>query len=476
MTPMGTGACVRRMARRAYGVRAAIVGVALLACASTALADVDLLAAWEAAQQQDPTYAAARAELAAGAARNRQGRALSLPTVTVSGTVGYGAATQDTSGAQFTGPGFGTVNGVDFRTDITGGTSTGWRITAEQPLYNAERRAGARQLELSADRAELALSLARQDLMLRTARTYFAVLAAEDALEETERQKSATSRALQVAQASYDEGKLPITDRNEAQARYDGILARESGARDAVALARATFTELTGLPAENLRTVARDKALRPFEAGRLEQWLAKAGDGNPQVAMQSLARDIARQEVEKWSAQAAPTLSLIAQASGDRLSGNGAFGTSGTVSGTNSVIGVQLTIPLYTGGMRSARGEEAIALAEKAGYDVEAARKSVSLQTRSAWLGAAGGLTRIPAYERAIESARSRLDATETGFEVGARTTLDLLNAQADLFRTVRELSQAQYQVLLDRIALARAAGELSEDVLRAVNANLVGR
>jgi outer membrane protein len=368
------------------------------------------------------------------------------------------------------------VNGVDFRTDITGGTSTGWRITAEQPLYNAERRANAHQLALSADRSEVALSLARQDLMLRTARTYFAVLAAEDILEETVRQKAAAARALEVTQGSYDEGKLPITDRNEAQARFDAIVARESAAQDGLALARAEFTELTGLPPDHLRTVTRDGALRPFAAGRLDQWLAKAGDANPQVAMQSLAREMARAEVEKWSAQAAPTLSLVAQAGGDRLSGNGAYGTNGIVSANNSVIGLQLSIPLYTGGMRSARGEEAIALAEKAGYDVEAARKAVALQTRGAWLGAVGGMTRIPAYERAIESARSRLDATETGHEVGARTTLDLLNAQADLFRTMRELAHAKYQVLLDRIALARAAGELTEEDLRAVNANLVGR
>ena len=143
---------------------------------------------------------------------------------------------------------------MDFRTDITGGTSTGWRITAEQPFYNAERRANAHQLALSADRADVALSLARQDLMLRTARTYFAVLAAEDVLEETVRQKAAAARALEVTQGSYDEGKLPVTDRNEAQARYDAIVARESAARDALELARAEFTELTGLPADRLRT------------------------------------------------------------------------------------------------------------------------------------------------------------------------------------------------------------------------------
>ncbi len=457
-------------------LRTALAGIALLACAAVARADVDLLAAWAAAEQQDPVYAAARAEVAAGAARGRQGRALSLPTVTVSGTVGYGAARQSTSGAQFNGPGFGTVDGVDFRSEINGGTSTGWRFTAEQPLYNAERRANARQLELSADRAELALSVARQDLMLRTARAYFAVLSAEDALEEVARQKAATARALDVAQGNYDEGKSPITDRNEAQARYDGIVARVSAADDALALARAAFTELTGLPAQGLRTVPRDAGLRAFEAGRLDAWLAKAGDANPQVALQSLARDIARQEIEKWSAQSAPTLSLIAQAGGDRLSGNGAFGSYGVISANSSVVGLQLAIPLYTGGMRSARGEEATALAEKAGYDVEAARKSVALQTRGAWLGATGGMTRIPAYERAIESARSRLDATETGREVGARTTLDVLNAQADLYRTMRDLSHAKYQVLLDRIALARAAGELSEEVMRAVNGNLVSR
>jgi len=456
--------------------RTLLAAAALALAAPAAFADVDLLAAWEAAQAQDPAYAAARAEADAGPARGRQGRALSLPTVTLSGTVGYGAATQSSSGAQFTGPGFGTVNGVDFRTDISDGTATGWRVTVEQPLYNAERRASARQLELSADRAELTLRLARQDLMLRTARAYFDVLQAEDALAEIERQKAATARALEVVQGSYDEGRLPVTDRNEARARYDGIVARESGARDALELARAAFTDITGLPAGELRRVPADAPVRAFEAGRLEQWLAKAGDGNPQVAVQSLAREIAVQEAAKWSAQAAPTLSLVAQAAGDRLSGNGAYGTSSTVSANNSVIGVQLSIPLYTGGMRSARGDEAVALAEKARYDVEAARKSLALKTRGAWLGATSGLTRVEAYERAVESARLRLDATETGHEVGARTTLDLLNAQADLYRALRELSQAKYQLLLDRLALARAAGELSDADLAAVNANLRSR
>jgi len=444
-----------------------------LALPTLAHADVDLMAAWEAAQRHDPVLAAARAELDAGAARSRQGRALSLPTITVGGTVGYGALIQNTAGAQFTAPGLGTVNGADFRTDIGDGTASGWKITAEQPLYNAERRASARQLSLSADRAEVALKLARSDLMLRTARAYFAVLLADDALTETQRQRAAAARALEVAQGIYDEGKLPVTDRDEAQARHDAVVARESAAHDALALAQATFTDLTGLPADALRRVVASRGLRPFPAGHLEQWLGKTDRASPEVALQALTRDIAQQEIDKWSAQAAPTLSLIAQAGGDRVSGSSAYGGTGIVSGSTSVIGVQLSIPLYTGGMRSARSDEAVALAEKARYDVEATRRAVARDTRGAWLGATGGMSRIPAYERAIASARLRVDATEMGREVGARTTLDLLNAQADLFRAERELAQAKVQVLLDRLALARAAGELTDEELRSVNADL---
>lgn len=455
------------------GLLLSVLAATLGAASPAAPAGIDLLTAWEAAQQQDPSLAAARAELDAGQARGRQGRALLLPTVTVTGSAGYGAGSQNSTGAQFTAPGLGTVNGVDFRTDVRDGTATAWRVTAEQPIYNAERSASARQLELQADRSEIGLRAARQELMLRTARVYFDVLLSEDALEEIRRQKAAAGRALDVAQASYDEGKLPVTDRNEVRARHDGIVARESMALDDLELRRAALFELTGMPAENLKRMPASAPLQPFDAGRLDQRLARAGENNALIALQSLAREIAAQEISKWNAAAIPTVSLVAQAGGDRLSGNGGFGTSASVSSNNSVVSLQLSIPLYNGGMRGARGDEAVALAEKARFDVDATRKAVQLQTRSAWLGTTSGLTRIQAYERAVESARSRLDATETGYEVGARTTLDLLNAQADLFRALRELQQAKCQVLLDRLTLAKAVGELDVEELRAVNANL---
>lgn len=464
---------VRQQGAAGRATRAGLAAIAL--ALPLPAAAVDLVAAYASAQQHDPTFAAALAEADAGAARGRQGRALTLPTVTVSGTLGYGAATQTMSGAQFSAPGFGTVDGAEFRTDIGGGTATGWRVTLEQPLYNAERAAGARQLELMATGADVTLRRARQDLMMRTARAYFDVVEAEDALADLAQQRAAVARMLAATTASYDEGKLPITDSQEARARYDGIVAKASAARDALDLARAAFAELTGLSAANMRHASAEAQVRPFAASPLDEWLRRAGDGNPSVAQKMIARDIAAQDVAKWSAQAAPTLSLVVQAGGDRLSGSGGFGTASTVTASNSVVGLQLAVPLYTGGMRSARADEAVALAEKARYEVEAARKAVALETRGAWLGATGGLLRIDASRQAVASARARLDATETGHEVGARTTLDVLNAQADVLRAVRELAQAKHQVLLHRLALARAAGELSESDLRATDASLAG-
>ncbi|MEO8303047.1 MAG: TolC family outer membrane protein [Betaproteobacteria bacterium] len=448
-------------------------GIVVGAFAQVAFAQVDLISAWDAAQRMDSTFAAAGAELQAGQARGRQGRALFLPTVTVSGSVGYGNGQQNMSGAQFTAPGFGTVNGVEFRTDIHDGTATGWRVTAQQPIYNAELQANARQLALQSDMAELQFRAAHQDLMLRTARIYFEVLLAEDALEEIRRQAAATDRALKVAKESFEEGKSPVTDRNEAQARYDDIVAQEALARDDLELKRAAFFDLTGLPADHLKRIAADTALRAFDAGKLEQWIAKAGDGSPLISAKALARDIAAQEARKFGALSSPTLALVAQAGGDRLSGNGSFGTSSIVSSNSGVISVQLSVPLFTGGLRSARNEEAVALADRAQFDTDATRKAVIQQTRSAWLGTTSGLARIRARERALDSATARLDATEIGHEVGARTTLDLLNAQADLFRAQRALQQVKYQVLLDRLTLAKAAGELSVADLQSVNANL---
>lgn len=451
---------------------ARLVQVALAAIAfQSAWAGTDLLSAWQAAQQHDPVFESARAQWRAGQTKQRQSRALLLPQVAVTGSGAYVSSDRDTTGAQFSAPGFGASNDASFRTRIDGGQATTWALTAQQPLYNAERAANSRQLDRQAQMAEVQFRAAQQELILRTAQAYFAVLLAEETLATLKTQKEAAARALDVAQESFDAGAAPVTDRDEARARFDQITTQELAGRDELQMKRAAFSDLVGKPAEQLSHLD-GASLDRFSVGPLADWTDRAAQRNPLIAMQELGRDIARDEVEKFRALTSPSLDLFARVADDRMHGGNGFGTTYITSNTRTV-GVQLTIPIFTGGMRDAKRDEAAALALKAQFDTQALRQEILRQTQSAWLGVNTGITRVHAHEQALRSAQSRLNATEMGKEVGARTMLDLMNAQTDFYQAQRNLAQAKYQLLLNRLSLSATAGELSETELREVNAAL---
>ena len=349
-----------------------LAGLAMVAVAPAVHAAADLVDAWLAAQQHDAVYQAARAQLEAGQTRQRQARALGLPEVSVNGSAGYMTNDRNTTGAQFSAPGFGASNDATFRTSIDGGQTTAWGLTLQQPLYNAQRQASAQQLERQSQLAQAEFRAAQQDLILRAAQAYFGLVLAEETLATLTAQKAAAGHALDVAREKFDAGATPVTDREEAQARFDDVVNQ--------------VTHITS---------------------------------------------------------------------------------------STRTVGVQLTIPLYNGGMRSAKRDEASALAVKAQFDTRALREQVLRQAQAAWLAVSTGGARVQAGEQALKSAQSRLDATETGVEVGARTMLDFMNAQNDFYQMQRNLLQTKYQLLLDRLRLSAVTGELGEAELREIDGTL---
>jgi outer membrane protein len=457
-------------ARRASWIAAA----ALAAAAHAAPAATDLLAAWESAQGHDPAYAAARAEWQAGLARERQGQALLRPQVALTGSAGYVVIDNDTRGAQFSAPGFGASNEASFRTRIDGGTSASWAVSAQQPIYNVDRQASAGQLERQARLAEAQLRAAEHDLILRTAQAYFAVILAEETLATLRAQKNAAARSLEVAKEKFEAGATPVTDRDEAQARYDEIRTREIVAGNDVTMKRTAFFDVTGKPAEGLSRASGDARRIDSRAIRnLAEWKDAAIRDNPLLAMQALGVDIARHEVTKYRALLSPTLDLVARIADDRMHGSSGYGPTARIDSGTRLVALQLTIPLYTGGMRSAKRDEAAALAEKARHEAQNVRQELLRHAEAAWLAVNTGIERVMAHEQALKSARSRLNATETGQEVGARTMLDFMNAQSDYYQAQRDLLQTRYQLLLDRLRLFAVAGTLGEAELREVNAAL---
>ena len=447
------------------------LAAAVLALCSTAASATDLMQVWEAVQKHDPQGMVSQASRAAGSARLEQANALWRPTVGLSTSAGWASAQSQMNGAQFSALQSGLSDRANFGTSINGGSSTRWTLSAKQALYNRERQAQSAQLDLAAQASELEWQLAQQDWMLQTTQRYFDAVQAEQRLALIAQQQVAVNKALTEAKDRFAIGDAPVTDTHEAQARAQALAAQAIAASNDLQMARQVLVDVSGLPAGALALQAPKGASLQSELDALSVWLQKA-EQNPMIGLQQLQADVAQQEVRKHGAMTAPTLDMVAQASRERISGTGDFGVASNTQ-SQQMVGVMLNVPLYTGGWRSAKLQEASQLQLKAQAELERTRLQVSQMTRSAWLAVQSGQARIAALEAADTASQARLDATQLGRQVGDRTTLDLLNAQNDASAAQLALLQARIDVLMGQLRLHALAGQLDAQKLQAVNAAL---
>lgn len=440
--------------------------------AAPAAQAADLAGTWRAARLADPQTAVARLSAQAGVSQRAQAAALGGPTVVLSGAAGMMGSDTTMRGAQFSAPGLGQSSGVGFSTSVNPGAALRWTVTARQPLYNRELSAQTRQLQIGADARDLEFAAAEQALMLRTAQRYFDVALAQESLRVLRHQQAAAERSLTEVRDRYRLGDAPVTGTHEANARARALGAQVLAAEADLGLRQAQLADLTGLPADRAPVRVPASAQPRAPEGTLEQALARASDAHPALRAQALGVEVARQEAAKFSSGASPVAELIASAGHDRLAGHGDFGSASNTS-TTTMLGVQVTVPLYTGGYRDARRDEARLMADRAGAQLEQARIEVTQQARAAWSGVTVGAVRIDALSQALAASQARLDATRLGQEVGDRTTMDLLNAQNDLAQAELALTQARAALLLDGLRLRLATGALDEAALQAVDAFL---
>ncbi len=384
------------------------------------------------------------------------------------------ASTQDnrTQGAFFAAPGFGSTNGVDFQTSVNGGAATHWALIAEQPLFDSARLADSTVQKNAAQMAEAQFRAAQQDLMLRSAKAYFEVLNARVQLQTLVHLRAAAEKARLEAQARYDSGDIPVTDMREAQANADTIDVQELDARSAVTLSEAAFSDLTGLDTTDLAALTDAATAQMPAPDPLDSWTQRAVRGSPQLAIQQLAVTTATAQVDRYSALTSPRVSLVAQIGEDSLHGNGDFGST-DITGRQTMIGLQATIPLYTGGMRSAQRHEAKALEHQAEAQLDGADQQVRQQARTAWLSLTTAAARVQALQRLRISAASRRDATQLGAQIGDRTALQLLSAEADYQRAGAEFQRAQSDWFLAGLQLKAIAGELTVVDLEQIDSRL---
>ncbi len=417
----------------------------------------DLIDIYKQARASDAVYASARAAWSAGQEKLPQGRAGLLPQVNLSASTQYND--RDIS---FRNPGSVTIPGQFNSNALT--------VSLTQPLFRAQNYTQYEQAKTQLVQADAQLALASQDLVLRVAQAYFDVLLAQFNVGLAESQKTAISEQLAQAKRNFEVGTATVTDQNDAQARYDLTVSQEIAAQNDLEIKRRAVEQLIGKPAPELAKLAPNQLqLTVPEPDNMDAWVQDANQTNLQVQVSEAGLTFASQDVTRNRGGHLPTLDAVASYS-ETGSGSGLQGGTG-LDTTTRVIGLQLAVPIYQGGLTSSRVREALANEDKARQDLDNARRSAALATRQAFLGVTSGIAQIKALQAALVSSQSSLDSTKVGLEVGVRTQVDLLNAQQQVFSTRRDLAQASYNYILSLLKLKAATGRLSEDDLVRVNA-----
>jgi len=420
---------------------------------------VDLVGAYERALRHDPAMRAADEALLAGREKAVQGDALLKPRVQLS--AGY-ARIEDRSSASGLPPSLAAPE--------SSGAAYQATVQLKHPLYDAKAAAEKEQLHRRTELAELSHRDARQDLAQRVSEAYFHVLLAEEHLRVVLAEMAAVGLQLERAQARFELGRSRVTEVQETQARYDGVLAKEISARSMLELRRAQFRELTGLAAEGLAVLRSGFAPEPVHG--LEAWQRRGLEHNARVQAKRSALAIARAETGKHGLAARPSLELVASY-GHKDQDGGLSPFTAPEGYRSAQIGVQLTIPLYAGGALDSRERESAARLREAEQDLAAAERDARLQVQDAFLAVGTGAARVAALGQSVRSAQTALEATTLGRDVGTRTDLDVLDAQQRLFGAQLDLAQARFDYLLGRVRLAHAAGELSVQDLHSLNGYL---
>ena len=416
---------------------------------------VDLYAS---ARAFDAVYLSARLQYDANLARADQARAGILPTAGL------------TAGATRTDLTISPPPTAALNRAFNAETAT---LSASQPLYRPGNWAVYEQGKKQLDLARAQLDTAEQDLIVRTSQAYFDVLASQDSLTFVKAQKTAVAEQLASAQRNFEVGTATITDSREAQARYDLVLSQEIAAENDLRVKKLALDQLVGKAETQPRGLLAPLVLPTLVPVDVNAWVLQSETVHPGIRLAQSNVEIARLEVDKAEAGHKPTLDLVASYGGNR-NPSGTFTSPNGSRNTSAVVGLNFNLPLFAGFATQNRVRETLSLSDKARTDLEGARRTVALSTRTAFFGLVSGQGQVKALEAAERSSQSAFDANKLGYQVGVRINIDVLNSQSQLFQTKRDLARARYDVLVGGLRLRQANGTLSPDDLQAINGLLV--
>lgn len=441
----------------------------------------DLLQVYQQAYQADPTLAVASANKGTANAGVGVARAPLLPQL--NGSLSYQHS--NGSSSSFSAQPDGTGNYVLVPiTSSSRDRSRPAQATLSQSLFNWGDIERLRSAHASAAGADSDYDAALQDLIVRTATAYFGVLTAEDQLTFAKGNEKALARQLDQAEQRYKVGLSAITDVHEARANHDSAIAQVISAQNAVDNAREAVIQITGKSFGELRKLRDELPLEKPQPDGVNAWVSLALQNSPTLASRQHAVDAANLNVSSQRAGHLPTLSasLVRSDTPSWGTSSSTFGVStpgglvipGNGLRADTTFGVTLNVPLFSGGLVTSQVHQAVFQRDAAQDQLEITRRGVIANTRNAYRAVIAGISEVEATKQAVVSAKSSLDATQAGFEVGTRTIVEVLTVQEQLFQAQSTYSQARHQFVLNGLQLKAAAGVASVDDIKAINALLV--
>lgn len=351
-------------------------------------------------------------------------------------------------------------------TDTSGKTdSEGYQLTLNQTIYNHQFYKQLDQAKASVAQAAAFYAAQRQELLIRVAEAYFNVLAANDNLQFAIAEKTAIARQLEQTQKRFEVGLIAITDVKEAQAQYDITVAAEIAAQNQLETNKELLQAIINTPATGLAIIPQQIPLEVPEPNDISRWAETAMQQNLALKAASYALEAAQSGVNASRAGHYPHLSLQATQTSTTLDGDG-FGAD--VDDTKIML--NLNIPLYSGGLTSSQNRQANQQLLQAQSNFELQKRLATQQTRSAFLGLNAAIAQVKALKQALISSQTAVEATKAGFDVGTRTSVDVLNALRNLYRSEKDYAQTRYNYLLNMLKLKQAAGTLNASDIELIN------
>ena len=460
--------------------RALTFTACLLTCAGLANAK-DLKGVFEDAVKNDPVIRQADANRMA--AREAKPQALSAILPQLNGTAGV---TRDhTSGFQDFVAEVGNPNNptappvlvvVQEQQTLDTTTKT-WAVNLRSNLLSWTNWMNIKAANAEVAQAEVNYQAAEQNLILRVATAYFAVLSAYDNLVANQASLEAIARQLDQADKRFEVGLIAITDVQEAKAARDTAAAAVIAAKRSLATTENQLEEITGEKYDRLSKPGGDMPLKGPDPQDETRWVNTSLEQNLSLVASRLGADIARDNVRSAMGGHMPTLDLVAGRSYNKsdsdqiLEGMSFPGVDSKLN--DRQIGLQFTLPIYSGGFTQSKVRQNEYLWIAAKEAVVQSSRATERQAHDAYLGVISGIARVQALRQALESSQTALKATEAGYEVGTRTAVDVLNARKTLVQAETDYSNARYDYIVSVLQLRLAAGTLDRAQLIEVNSYL---